>query len=353
MPRLIPADQDPIDQQVVAQAAEALERGELVALPTETVYGLCARANRPEALERIYEVKGRPEDKALPFFVPDAEAAWTFANRIPPRALALLETFWPGPLTLVVGEGRGVALRCPDEPFTRAVLAAVEGPVAATSANRSGEPPATTAGEAMEGLAHEEALLVFDGGPARGGAASTVARVEDHGQLTIFREGGLERATLEKAAPWRVTFVCTGNTCRSPMAETVFREELQSRLGNAAFAGHEVEIASAGLAAYPGDPMNPEAVAALEDAGRQPVDHAARPIDESLAARTDLWLALTASHADALDGRVPGQVQTLDPTGDVPDPIGRGPEVYRATLERLEAVIRKRLDDWFPSNETA
>ena len=109
----------PADEEAIARTAEAIARGGVVAVPTDTVYGLACRSAFPDAVKRIYEIKGRSTGKPLPWLVPDADAAYAFVNSIPPRAARLMKRFWPGALTLVLGEGgQTVALRLPDhEPL--------------------------------------------------------------------------------------------------------------------------------------------------------------------------------------------------------------------------------------------
>jgi len=171
---------DPLPAAVVAAAAAAVAAGEVIVLPTETVYGLAVDPWRPGASERLFAVKGRPRDVVLPLLVAGPDQAVDVAAGLDPVARALMERFWPGSLTIVVaarpglgadlgGDGTTVGLRCPDHPVTRAVCAAA-GPLALTSANRHGEPPARTAAQAasLPGVA-----LVVDGGPC-GGEPSTV-----------------------------------------------------------------------------------------------------------------------------------------------------------------------------------
>ncbi len=169
-----------------ARAAALLRDGQLVAFPTETVYGLGARADRPAAMDRLYAAKGRVPEKKCAIMVAsvaDAEAYAVFDD----AARALATRFWPGPLTLVLPDGRGgdVGLRCPDHADTRKMLALVGAPVAVPSANPSDEPPATSAEQVHEYFDGRIAA-VLDGGPSRIGAASCVVRLSD-GELEVLR----------------------------------------------------------------------------------------------------------------------------------------------------------------------
>ena len=191
----------------VSEAAEALRRGGLVLMPTETVYGLAADASDPAAIAALFEAKGRPRFNPLIAHVPGLEAAERFAI-FDERARRLAEAFWPGPLTLVVpirdeaavcDLARAgldtVAVRAPDHPLAQALLDAFGGPVCAPSANRSGRPSPTTLPDALEetGSAVQAAL---DGGPCPVGLESTVVAVLD-GPPRLLRPGGLARAAIE------------------------------------------------------------------------------------------------------------------------------------------------------------
>ena len=131
----------------VRLAAGLLRGGQVVAFPTETVYGLGARADEEAAVDALYDLKTRPREKKLTILIPDPAAWQRHAAHLGGEAEALAAAFWPGPLTLVVPDGRGgcVGLRCPDLPVTRRMLRLAGVPVAAPSANLSGQPPATTA----------------------------------------------------------------------------------------------------------------------------------------------------------------------------------------------------------------
>jgi L-threonylcarbamoyladenylate synthase len=190
-----------------AAAAQALRRGGLVILPTETVYGLAADAANPRAVAAVFEAKGRPRFNPLIAHVADLAAAQAIAL-LDDRALALAHAFWPGPLTLVapVKDPAAVcdlaragldtiAVRAPSHPMAQAVLKAFGAPVVAPSANRSGRPSPTTFADAFEetGFAAEAAL---DGGPCAVGLESAVVAVLD-GPVRLLRAGGITRAEIE------------------------------------------------------------------------------------------------------------------------------------------------------------
>lgn len=192
-----------------AQAVEALTRGELVILPTETVYGLAADASNAQAVAGIFEAKGRPRFNPLIAHVADAAQAEAVAV-FDSRARALAEAFWPGPLTIVAPVRDraavcdlaragldSVAVRVPGHARARAVIAAFGKPVVAPSANRSGRPSPTTFDDAVEETGHAAADAV-DGGPCAVGVESTVVSVLD-GRISLLRPGSVTREEIEAA----------------------------------------------------------------------------------------------------------------------------------------------------------
>jgi L-threonylcarbamoyladenylate synthase len=189
----------------VPAAARALERGELVAYPTETVYGLGADAASPRALASLERVKGREPASGLSVLVGDVAALLALAPGLPPRARGLAERFWPGPLTLVVESAApaldrvrtadGVGFRCSSHPTARALARAFGRPLVATSCNRTGEPPCVTAGEVARAF---PGLPIAGGEPAGGGPPSTVVAVAPDGAIRVLRAGAIAPAEIEK-----------------------------------------------------------------------------------------------------------------------------------------------------------
>ncbi len=183
------------------RTAAALAAGAVAAAPTETVYGLMACWGNKAGRERIYRMKGRDQSKPLQMLAPGLESARRAGVWLPAAARALAAAFWPGPLTLVLparaGDGE-IGLRLPDHPFIRAVLEFLEEPLAATSANRSGAPPALDGASAVRGL-HSPPDLLVDGGRVAGGRASTVVRCTADGRLELLRPGPISMERLETA----------------------------------------------------------------------------------------------------------------------------------------------------------
>ena len=194
------------DAQVVALAANYLTTGDLVAIPTETVYGLGANGLNPEAVAKIFQVKGRPQDNPLILHIADPEQMELFCHDIPEAAYALAEAFWPGPLTMVLpakdivpmstrANLPSVAVRCPDCAITREIIRSAGVPVAAPSANISGKPSTTTAQHVYDDHAGKIPLIV-DGGACRVGVESTIVDLTDE-KPRLLRPGGITPEQLK------------------------------------------------------------------------------------------------------------------------------------------------------------
>jgi L-threonylcarbamoyladenylate synthase len=200
------------DAVVVLRAADALRAGEVVAIPTDTVYGLAAAIDRPDAIDRLYAIKGRPAEKAIPVLIADIEDVHRLTPDFSAKAAQLARSFWPGALTLVLpaqpdlprgvtavsGDGmQTVAVRVPDNALARGIIAAAGGALAVTSANRSGAAPAVEAREVHQ-LQLAQQLLIVDGGRAPGGVPSTIVAVTTEA-VEVLREGAIPASAIAAA----------------------------------------------------------------------------------------------------------------------------------------------------------
>ena len=190
----------------VEQAADILRRGGLLAIPTETVYGLGADGLNADAVRHIFEAKGRPQDNPLILHIPDASWLARYCKDVPETAYRLAGRFWPGPLTMILPKADCVPLvttggldtvgvRCPDHPVTRAIIAAADTPVAAPSGNTSGRPSPTCARHMMEDMMGKIDGIV-DGGPCAVGVESTIIDLTVQ-PPRLLRPGGLPLEALE------------------------------------------------------------------------------------------------------------------------------------------------------------
>lgn len=194
----------------IEAAADILRRGGLAAYPTDTVYGIGARADDAAAIRRVFELKDRPLDQALPLLIGDLSQLTMVARAISPLAERLIAHFWPGALTLVLlknqtlpdavtGGGDTVAVRLPGHPVPRALATALGVPVVGTSANLTGMPSALTAGEVEDQLG-DRVDIIIDGGHVIGGVESTVLDLTG-AMPRILREGAVSRAELSAFIP--------------------------------------------------------------------------------------------------------------------------------------------------------
>ncbi|HHT9127117.1 MAG TPA: L-threonylcarbamoyladenylate synthase [Candidatus Brocadiia bacterium] len=184
----------------IEEAANALRNGNLVAFPTETVYGLGANADDTEAVARLYEVKQRPREKQISLLVCSLDGVKLWVQTIPPNAKLLMETFWPGPLTIVlpgrtdrnvcptIKGGNEVGLRFPDSKVAQDIVRLAKVPVVATSANISGMPPPINAEQVIRDLSGR-IELILDGGVTCLQAPSTVVRVTSADAVEVVRIG--------------------------------------------------------------------------------------------------------------------------------------------------------------------
>ena len=190
------------------EAADILKNGGVVAVPTETVYGLAANGLDETAVLKIFAAKGRPENKPISLFVTDIRAAALFCRDIPDAAYRLAEVFWPGPLTmilkrrgnvpdLITAGGDTVGIRVPDNALTLELLRKTDLPLTGTSANLSGEESAMSGEEALH-IFSGKIDCVVDGGACTGGVPSTIVDMTRE-PPKILRQGGLSREELEKA----------------------------------------------------------------------------------------------------------------------------------------------------------
>ena len=194
-------------QKQVEKGISVLKQGGIVAFPTDTVYGLGVWANLPQAVERIYEVKGRPRTMALPLLLAHTSQMNEVACLVPPIAWLLADRFLPGALTIVLyksksvddiitGGGITIAVRVPDHPVPVALAEGLGAPIVGTSANLSGRPSTLTADEVRSQFG-DKVDLIIDGGRCSGGRESTIVDVTGETPV-ILREGAISKRELEK-----------------------------------------------------------------------------------------------------------------------------------------------------------
>jgi protein-tyrosine phosphatase len=334
--------------QARAECLAALRRGEAVVLPTETVYGLAALGSSRAVLDGIKGGRTGPYAVA----VADHRAAEAQAQDLSQPARRAAARWWPGPLTLVVPApgGGSVGLRVPGHDFTRGLLEELGEPLLLTSANLSGEPAPATVAELSPALL-EAAAVVVDGGPCPLGEASTVLACGPAGGR-VLRAGVLERRQLDVQIRGLVLVVCSGNTCRSPMAAALLTRALEQ----AAAADPRLvlpRVASAGLMAGLGAPASLGAQAAMDQMGLDLSPHRSRPSDLEDLSSFDVVLGMTPSHVEELADQVLSgttRVELFDPAGEpVQDPFGGSIADYARCANMLAEMAERRARALLPA----
>ena len=353
---------------VVHRAVQALVEGRIVAFPTETVYGLAASALNEDAVGRLLEVKSRQWGHPLTLAIKSPEEAFDYVPKAGPLARRLAHRCWPGPVTLVLDDDHPesllqrlpdkvrvavspsgtVGLRVPGHRLFLEVLQLLAGPAVLSSANRTGCPDSVTAEEVVASLG-DDVELVLDDGRCQFGQPSSVVRVGPSG-IQMLREGVVTDTTLKRLSSFMIVLVCTGNTCRSPMAELLCRRLLADKLKCPydELDEHGVIVMSAGIAAAPGSRASPEAVTVMNEKQLDLSQHVSQPITDRLVRHADLILTMTRSHRDGVVKHWPdaaAKTHLLSPDGhDVADPIGGSAELYRSCAEEIYAYLAQRIE---------
>lgn len=366
-------------QSTADQASSLLKAGGLVVFPTETVYGVGASAASDRGIQALRQLKQTDPNASFTVHLPTPAAAERYVDLASPTLKRLVHKLFPGPVTLVVEvaeeiidqklkalglppgsrdrlyRGNLVALRCPDHAVTQRILGAIDAPVVAASANRPGQSPPHEAGEAAEAL-DGDVDLVVDGGRSRYAKPSTVVRLAGRGAaqaIHVDREGVYDERYIRKLLRWTMVLVCSGNTCRSPMAEAMAKQMLAEQRGLAIdeLDAAGLRVISAGVAATAGMPANPQAIDAMAKQGLDVTRHRSRPLSPELIHDADVIYTMTESHRRAVLDLVPAaedKTVQLDPNGDIEDPIGSGATSYQRTAEVIRRRLAQRLKEQQP-----
>jgi len=358
-----------INSEKIKEAVALVDAGGLVAFPTETVYGIACRI-RKDSLARLDELKDRDSNKYYTLHIGHKDDVNKYVPTIGLRVKKLIRNAWPGPLTMVfdldekdiskqqqklekeVFEGlyknNSIGIRCPDNPVATILLQQTKNPVVAPSANIAGDTPAIDAEHVLNRFSGRIDMLL-DAGPCKFKESSTVVKMGKTG-LEILRLGVYSWAELEILSQVQFLFVCTGNTCRSPMAEGIFRkylaEKLQCKVEHLDKMGYKVT--SAGTIGSDGFPASAEAVAVCAAKGINIGDHRNKGLSQSLITESDFIFVMERVHRDIIIGLEPeaaNRCLLLAGNEDIPDPMGHPQRKYETCAMLIEKAIKERISE--------
>ena len=332
----------------IAEAARIIRQGGLVIFPTETVYGIAADSNNPKAMERLKRVKQRTENKPFSILIAQRGIIDNYSSYTEPNLYKLIDKYWPGPLTVIVPakeEGATIGVRMPDHTIALRLVEESGCTIAAPSANLEGKKAPTNCREALEDL---DGLvdLAIDGGGVEFGISSTIVDFTKT-KPAVIRDGVITQPDVDRTVNKKcVLFVCTGNSCRSVMAEHLLKSRLKGR--------DDVEVLSAGTNVFFQTPASQETITVLKERGMDAGGHQSRPLGRVMLRKSDLIFAMTRSHRAQILDRTPSVEKRVyllkefasGPRGfetdmDVPDPIGQPHAAYEECLLTIDEAIGK------------
>ena len=336
------------DSKKIAYCANVIRKGGLVVFPTETVYGVGANLANDAAMRRLREVKKRAPDKPFSILIPQVGLISNYTSATDPALYKLIDAYWPGPLTVVVPgkqDGQTIGVRMPDHPIALRLVQDAQCTIAAPSANFEGNPAPATCQEAlqdMDGLVD----VAIDGGAAKLGIGSSVVDLA-HGSPKVLRDGVITQEDVDRVVKKKaILFVCTGNSCRSVMAEYLLKSMLAGR--------QDVEVTSAGTGVFLQTTASSETVSILKEEGIDAAHHLSRAIHSILLKKSDLIIVMTRGHRQQVLERVPEVEKRIyllrefidTPSGyqielDVPDPIGQPHYAYKECFAVVKEAMHK------------
>jgi tRNA threonylcarbamoyl adenosine modification protein (Sua5/YciO/YrdC/YwlC family) len=326
------------NNEFLKEAAGILMHGGLVIIPTETVYGVAANAFNQKAIALLNKIKNRPANKPFSFIIDDKSRVEDLAVGVPVSGYKLISKFWPGPLTIILNASNGgnIGLRMPDNEVALRIAALCGVPLACPSANLSGKPAPVNFSEAIKDL---DGLVDFaiDAGPVKLGVESTVVDLTS-GQVRVLREGAIKASEIDAALKKKIVlFVCTGNSCRSVMAEALLQKKLKDR------GRDDVEVLSAGIMHAAGMGATDATKRVLAQEGIDVSTHVSQKITKDMIKKSDLILVMEKIHEDKVVQLVPAAKNRVfllkefakindNNNMDISDPIGQGDDFYENTF---------------------
>lgn len=335
----------------ITQAVRVIKQGGLVIFPTETVYGLGCDHNNPKAMERLVKVKQRSAGKPFAVLVSSPTELMKVSGCDATGLYKLIYQFWPGPLTVVVpikdskDNLLNLGLRMPNHPVALRLVQAADCLIAAPSANIENHPAPVTCQEALNDL---DGLvdLALDSGRAQFGVSSTVVDFTVN-PVKVLREGLITQTQIEETMKKKtILFVCTGNSCRSVMAEYLLRKLVKDRA--------DIEVLSAGTGVYVRSGASLETIEVLKKEGMDARDHQSQSVTNTLLKKADLILVMTRQHRlQVLDKNpeIEKRVYLLKEFAnvgrweiddmDIADPIGKSAHAYEECMWTIKEAIAK------------
>jgi tRNA threonylcarbamoyl adenosine modification protein (Sua5/YciO/YrdC/YwlC family) len=328
----------------------AMQNGAVLAFPTETVYGIGCLIEHKAAIDKIYAIKDRNSSKPLSVHISSRDVVRKYIRRLPPYFDEFVKTFWPGPVTGILFDAnkKTVGFRYPDHQIALQVIAACGGEIFATSANLSGAPSPVTADEvlaAFGGIID----IVIDNGITRYQQDSTVVMLNDNGG-DILRRGArgeevknyferLKQPKKKDAAMKHVLFVCTGNTCRSPMGEGWLKWYLKSIGKDSLF-----HVESCGVYACDGMTASSGSLQRLRKEGIDLSEHRSQSVSRAMIKRADVIFCMSLVHKKEIVDLAPEADEKVIVL-NVDDPIGFGGDVYDRCFQAIVGGIKEHIDE--------